>query len=90
MLLFKTDVLMAGLEPARLSARDFKSLVSAIPPHQRTGVLYHFPHCASMYVIIDGHGLREEAFEAKAPSRTLPKTGSGFRIKAVAKITFLA
>ncbi len=81
MLPFKINVLMAGLEPARLSARDFKSLVSAIPPHQRTGVLYHFPHCASMYVIIDGRGLRsglrEEAFEAKAPSRTLPKTGRG-------------
>ena len=28
-------VLMAGLEPARREARDFKSPVSAIPPHQR-------------------------------------------------------
>ena len=30
-------VLMAGLEPARRKARDFKSPVSAIPPHQRHG-----------------------------------------------------
>lgn len=30
-------VLMAGLEPARRKARDFKSPVSAIPPHQRQG-----------------------------------------------------
>ncbi len=34
-------VLMAGLEPARRKARDFKSPVSAIPPHQRTLLLYH-------------------------------------------------
>ena len=35
----KENVLMAGLEPARLAARDFKSPVSAISPHQRIGEL---------------------------------------------------
>ena len=34
-------VLMAGLEPARRKARDFKSPVSAFPPLQRQGCLYH-------------------------------------------------
>ena len=32
-------VLMAGLEPARFAARDFKSPVSAIPPHQRMHII---------------------------------------------------
>ena len=32
-------VLMAGLEPARPKAGDFKSPVSAIPPHQRVHII---------------------------------------------------
>lgn len=34
-------VLMTGLEPVRRKAGDFKSPVSAIPPHQRLG-LFHY------------------------------------------------
>ena len=38
-------MLMAGLEPARLAARDFKSPVSAVPPHQRTGIIAQSSMC---------------------------------------------